>query len=210
VNYLATIVMLLTVAAEGQPANTSVEAQQANTTAPLHNWELDLFAGYGQLAWPALDTTNTRWSHGNVAIALSVAYRSPHFTHPFLDISYVPFIWSGQDVYVPNTNGSVRASSSSHALGIILGPGFDISWFRVRGGVGAYFVSTHTSVQDVNKNTTSTNLGYLLTASALVWQHNEFAVGIEARLVMLEAPGNGVFQTSWAAGLTGRWDFARH
>jgi len=209
-SFLAATIMLLSVAAADPPAATAAQEQEAGATAPLHNWELDLFAGYGQLAWPALDTTNTRWSHGNVAIALSVAYRSPHFTHPFVDISYVPFISSGQDVYVPNTNGSVRASSGSHALGVILGPGFDISWFRVRGGVGLYFVSTHTSVQDVNTTTTSTNIGYLLTATALVWQHDQFAAGIEARLVMLQAPGNGVFQTSWAAGLTGRWDFARH
>jgi len=210
VSFLASAIILLTAAEAGSPGDAPVQEQEAVAKAALYNWELDLFAGYGQLAWPALDTTNTHWSNGNVALALSVAYRSPHFTHPFVDISYVPFISSGYDVYVPNTNGSIYARSSSHALGIIFGPGFDISWFRVRGGVGLYFVSTHTSVQDVNTNTTSTNIGYLLTASALVWQHDQFAVGIEARLVMLQAPGNGIFQTSWAAGLTGRWDFARH
>jgi hypothetical protein len=197
--------MLLSAAAPASPA-AAVQAQEV----PLHNWELDLFAGYGQLAWPALDTTNTRWSNGNVALALSVAYRSPHFTHPFVDIAYVPFISSGQDIYVPNTNGSLYSRSSSHALGVTLGPGFDISWFRLRGGVGAYFVSTSTTVQDVSKSTTSAQIGYLLTASALVWQRDQFAVGIEARLVTLHSPGNGVFQTSWAAGLTGRWDFARN
>jgi hypothetical protein len=202
--------MLLTAAAAGAPAETSVQEQQAGASAPLHNWELDLFAGYGQLLWPALDSTNTRWSHGNVAIALSVAYRSPHFTHPFVDVSYVPFISSGQDVYLPNTNGSVSAVSSSHALGIIFGPGFDISWFRLRGGVGAYFVSTHTTVQDVSKSTTSGQIGYLVTASALVWQRDQFAAGVEGRFVTLQAPGNGTFQTSWSVGLTGRWDFARH
>src|SRR5262249_32730145 len=136
VSCLATAIILLTTGAADSPGDTPV--QEAAAKAPLHNWELDLFAGYGQLAWPALDTTNTRWSNGNVAFAVSVAYRSPHFTHPFVDVSYVPFIWSGQDVYVPNTNGSVYSKSSSHALGIILGPGFDISWFRVRGGVGLY------------------------------------------------------------------------
>jgi hypothetical protein len=206
---LASAIILLTAAA-GSPGDTPVQEQEAVAKAALYNWELDLFAGYGQLAWPALDTTNTHWSNGNVALALSVAYRSPHFTHPFVDISYVPFISSGYDVYVPNTNGSVYARSSSHALGIIFGPGFDISWFRVRGGVGLYAVTTSTTVQDVNKSTTSANIGYLVTASALVWQRDQFAVGIEGRFMMLQSPGNGVFQSSWAAGLTGRWDFARH
>jgi len=209
VSCLATI-MLLAAAAAGSPGDTAVQEQEAAAKSPLHNWELDLFAGYGQLAWPALDSTNTRWSNGNVAFAVGVAYRSPHFTHPFVDISYVPFIWSGQDVYVPNTNGSVYAKSSSHALGIIFGPGFDIAWFRVRGGVGLYAVSTSTTVQDVNKSTTSANIGYLVTASALVWQRDQFAAGIEGRFMTLQAPGNGTFQSSWAAGLTGRWDFARH
>jgi len=210
VSCLATAIILLTAGAAGSPGDSPVQEQQASAKAPLHNWELDLFAGYGQLAWPALDTTNTRWSNGNVALALSVAYRSPHFTHPFVDIAYVPFIWSGQDVYVPTTNGSVYAKSSSHALGIIFGPGFDIWWFRVRGGVGAYFVSTSTTVQDVNKSTTSGQIGYLVTASALLWQRDQFAAGIEGRFMTLQAPGNGTFQTSWAVGLTGRWDFARH
>jgi hypothetical protein len=200
VSYLASAVILLCAAAADPPADTRVQ----------YNWELDLFAGYGQLAWPALDTTNARWSNGDVALALSVAYRSPHFTHPFMDISYVPFVSSGQDVYVPSTNGSVYSKSSSHALGIIFGPGFDISWFRLRGGVGAYFVSTSTTVQDVTNSTTSAQIGYLVTASALVWQRDQFAVGIEGRFNTLQFPGRGSFQTSWAAGLTGRWDFARH
>ena len=206
---LASALMLLTAAA-GSPGDTPVQEREASAKAPLYNWELDLFAGYGQLAWPALDTTNTHWSNGNVALALSVAYRSPHFTHPFVDISYVPFISSGYDVYVPNTNGVVYARSSSHALGFIFGPGFDIAWFRVRGGIGLYAVSTSTTVQDVNKTTTSANIGYLVTASALVWQRDQFAVGIEGRFMMLQVPGNGTSQSSWAVGLTGRWDFARH
>ena len=206
---LASAIILLTAAA-GSPGDTPVQEQEAVAKAALYNWELDLFAGYGQLAWPALDTTNTHWSNGNVALALSVAYRSPHFTHPFVDISYVPFISSGYDVYVPNTNGSIYARSSSHALGIIFGPGFDIAWFRVRGGVGLYAVSTNTTVQDVSKSTTSANIGYLVTATALLWQRDQFAAGIEGRFMTLQAPGNGTFQTSWAVGLTGRWDFARH
>ena len=209
-SFLASAIILLTAAEAGSPGDAPVQEQEAVAKAALYNWELDLFAGYGQLAWPALDTTNTHWSNGNVALALSVAYRSPHFTHPFVDISYVPFISSGYDVYVPNTNGSVYARSSSHALGIIFGPGFDISWFRVRGGVGLYAVTTSTTVQDVNKSTTSANIGYLVTASALVWQRDQFAAGIEGRFMTLQAPGNGTFQTSWAVGLTGRWDFARH
>ena len=209
-SFLASAIILLTAAEAGSPGDAPVQEQEAVAKAALYNWELDLFAGYGQLAWPALDTTNTHWSNGNVALALSVAYRSPHFTHPFVDISYVPFISSGYDVYVPNTNGSIYARSSSHALGIIFGPGFDIAWFRVRGGVGLYAVSTNTTVQDVSKSTTSANIGYLVTATALLWQRDQFAAGIEGRFMTLQAPGNGTFQTSWAVGLTGRWDFARH
>jgi hypothetical protein len=44
----------------------------------------------------------------------------------------------------------------------------------------------------------------------MVWRPEPFALGVEARLAMLQAPTAGIYQLSWVAGLTGRWDFARH
>src|SRR5262249_14715623 len=48
VSCLATAIILLTTGAADSPGDTPV--QEAAAKAPLHNWELDLFAGYGQLA----------------------------------------------------------------------------------------------------------------------------------------------------------------
>ncbi len=199
--------VLLVLAAPAAPEAPSPEPAPAPA---LHRWELDLFAGYGQLAWPGLDSATLRWSNGGAAFALTAAYRGPHFTHPFLDLAYVPFVSSGQDVYLLDTGGSTYTTASSHAWALTVGPGFDVSWFRLRAGVGLFFVSTSTTAQGASSSSTSPHLGYVLAATALVWTRDPFAAGLEARLFALNAPGQGIYQTSWAAGLSGRWDFARH
>jgi hypothetical protein len=210
------------VPAEPAPASAALAANSAAPgpadpkpepkakAAPRHFWELDLFAGYGQIGYPAVDTSSTTWWNGGPGFALSVAYRGPHFTHPFLDISYVPIISSGRHAYDPRTGGTLYASNSSSALGLIIGPGFDISWFRIRAGLGLYSVSVKTTVDGVENKASQTSLGFLVSAAGMVWRPEPFALGVEARLAMLQAPTAGIYQLSWVAGLTGRWDFARH
>lgn len=192
------------------PARAEEAAPGPAATAegkPVRAWELDGFAGYGQLAFPTLDTQAT-WSNGGPGFALTVAYRGPHFTHPFFDVSYVPIISSGQNFYLPGSNGSAFASNSSYALGFVVGPGWDIDWFRFRVGVGLYDVVVESAVLGQTNTSSALSLGFLVSAAVLVWRPEPiFALGIEARLAALQAPTNGIYQTSWAIGLTGSWDF---
>jgi hypothetical protein len=187
------------------------EAAGPSRVEPREVWELDCFLGYGQLAFPSPDPTLSS-SIGGPGFAVTVAYRGPHFTHPFLDLSYVPILSSSGQVNVFAPGGStstVTADSSSYALGLILGPGWDIDWFRFRAGLGFYDVVVHTTVNGVTNSPSSIQFGFLATASAMVWRPEPFAVGLEARLVALQLPATGISQSMWQLGVTGRWDFIR-
>ena len=193
-------------------ACSAARAEEAKPAAEqvAQAWELDAFLGYGQLAWPSMDTSTQTWSNGGPGFALTVAYRSPHFTHPFLDVSYVPIISSGRSVYLPGVPGQTAfASNSSWAVGFIVGPGWDIDWFRLRAGIGFYSVNVETTVQGQTNSSSKLNLGFLAAAGVLLWKPEPFALGVEARVAALEAPTNGIYQASWVVGLTGRWDFSR-
>ncbi len=199
-----------------EPASSALPAGTAEAEVPSHVeprevWELDCFLGYGQLAFPSPDPTLTS-SIGGPGFAVTVAYRGPHFTHPFLDLSYVPILSSSQQVNVFAPGGStstVTANNSSYAFGLILGPGWDIDWFRIRAGLGLYDVVVHTSVNGATNSPSSVQLGFLATASAMVWRPEPFALGVEARLVALQVPTAGLSQSMWEIGVTGRWDFIR-
>lgn len=190
--------------ADGPPAAAEEKVHTA--------WEMDLFAGYGQLAFPTQDMVNVAWSNGGPAFALSFAYRGAHFTHPFVDISYIPILSSAKyvNVYVPGGASTIYATNSSYALGLAIGPGWDIDWFRVRVGVGLYNVSVKTDVSAQPNTVSQVGLGFLASLSAMAWRPDPFALGVEARLVALTFPTNGIYQSMWSAGLTGRWDFVRN
>jgi len=200
------------VAASVARADAEAAPAAGGEEKPLHTWEADLFAGYGQLAWPPQDTTSVGWSNGGPAFALTFAYRGPHFTHPFFDISYVPILSSGSSVNVLTLGGSqtVYASNSTWAWGFVLGPGWDIDWFRFRVGVGLYDVVVQTNVAGVTSTLSQFTVGFLGTASALVWNPDPFALGVEGRVVAFQYPFTGIYQSMWEVGLTGRWDFIHH
>jgi hypothetical protein len=187
----------------------------ATTTAhadPRSAWEADLFAGYGQLAFPGVDTTNVSWSNGGPAAALSAAFRGPHFTHPFVDLSYIPILSSGRDVSTTTQGGAVESAfvrSSSWAWGLALGPGWDVDWLRIRVGVGLYDIFVKTELDGRSDTATQLSLGFLAGLGAMVWRAEPFAVGIEARLVAHQHPIAGIYQSMWSIGVSGRWDFSR-
>jgi hypothetical protein len=188
------------------------EGPAAATEEKVHTaWEMDLFAGYGQLAFPAQDTVNVAWSNGGPAFALSFAYRGAHFTHPFVDISYIPILTSAKyvNVYVPGGPSTIYATNSSYAFGLAIGAGWDVDWFRARVGVGLYDMVVKTDVLSQPNTVSQVGIGFLASLSAMVWRPDPFAVGVEARLVALSAPTNGIYQAMWSVGLTGRWDFVR-
>jgi len=189
---------------------------RAESPAPAEKahyaWEVDLYGGYGQLAFPAIDTSNLAWYNGGPSFALTFAYRGEHFTHPFVDISYVPILSSGAYVNVATSAGvqTVFASNSSYALGLVLGPGWDIDWFRVRVGVGLYDLVVKTNVSGTPATVSQLSVGFMASLSAFVWRPEPFALGVEGRMVALNFPTSGIYQSMWSVGLTGRWDFVRH
>jgi opacity protein-like surface antigen len=203
---VAAALALATVAHAADP----VPAAPAPAAVQPYAWELDAFVGYGQLAFPWPDTSSMTWWNGGAGFAVSIAYRGPHFTHPFFDISYVPVLFSGRNAYDPATNTTTFASNSLTALGFIIGPGWDIDWFRLRVGIGVYDVMVKSTVNGSTDKANVLGLGFLASAAAMVWRPEPFGLGIEARLVALQAPFNGIYQTTWQIGLSGRWDFAHH
>jgi len=205
--------LALAVSTVARAAEPSANPPQAAAEKVLPwAWELDAYAGYGQLAWPALQTANLAWSNGGPAFALTVAYRGDHFTHPFIDVAYVPIISSGQLVNVAQPGTGVQtvfSSNSSYAVGLSAGPGFDFDWFRIRLGLGLYDVVVNTNVTGTSNTVTQLAIGFMTTVSALVWRPDPFALGVEARIIGLNQPMTGIYQCMWSVGLTGRWDFAR-
>lgn len=197
-----------TALAQATPAPKAPPAAEASEPTA---WELDAYVGYGQLAWPMPDTSTLAWGNGGPAFALTVAYRGAHFTHPFFDISYVPIYSSAQYV---NTIGSssittVYATNSAAALGFVIGAGWDVDWFRFRVGLGLYDQIVKTNVSGTTNTVNQLGIGFMAAASAYVWRPDPFALGVEARLVGLNFPMTGIYQSMWSVGLTGRWDFAR-
>jgi hypothetical protein len=209
---LVTLILVVSGAARAaEPAaSTTVPEPQARWA-----WELDAYAGYGQLAWPSYTQPTVTWSNGGPAFAVTVAYRGEHFTHPFFDIAYVPILSSGQ--YVNTLQGgtgfggqTVYSTNSSYALGFMIGPGFDpFDWLRLRVGFGLYDVIVTTNVDGAPNTVNQFTIGFLVGASVLVWRPEPFALGVEARLTAFNFPLSGIYQTNWSVGLTGRWDFAR-
>jgi hypothetical protein len=201
---------------EAKPAETKppteTEAKAVEPETP-HAWELDLFVGYGQVAYPGTDFADVAWSNGGPGVAVDIAYRGPHFTHPFFELSYVPVLASGRDVnvYDPSASnpaiGTVYAKNYATAVGFLIGPGFDVDWFRARLGIGFYDYEVKTYLGDSSSSISQVTLGFLASVAAFVWRPEPFALGVEARLVALQSPLNGVYQTMWELGLTGRWDF---
>jgi len=207
VRHLVLAVALLVSSAARADAPPAAADEKVHTA-----WEMNLFAGYGQLAFPTQDMVNVAWSNGGPAFALGFAYRGAHFTHPFVDISYIPILASAKyvNVYVPGGVSTIYATNSSYALGLAIGPGWDIDWFRVRVGVGLYDVVVKTDVSGQPNTVSQVGIGFLASLSAMVWRPDPFALGVEARLVALTFPTNGIYQSMWSVGLTGRWDFVRN
>jgi hypothetical protein len=190
---------------------TASMARPARASAP-HRWELDAGLGYGQILYPAIDTAAVTSTMGGPGFAATVAYRGPHFTHPFVDLAYVPILSSRKQVDVSAPDGSIRtvaADSSSYALGLVIGPGWDVDWFRLRVGVGVYDVVVSTTVDGATNSASTLELGFLASTTALVWRPDPFALGFEARLVALQTPTMGITQTMGELGVTARWDFVR-
>ena len=111
--------------------------------------------------------------------------------------------------YVPLTNGTATASNSSSALGLAIGPGWDIDWFRVRAGVGLYSVSVKSTVDGVTNSTSSRPSASWARSPPRSGAPSRSRLGVEVRMVGLQSPLNGIYQALWQLGITGRWDFVR-
>jgi hypothetical protein len=90
-----------------------------------------------------------------------------------------------------------------------LAPAGDVDWFRLRVGVGVYDVFVSTTVDGATNSASTLELGFLASATALVWRPDPFAFGFETRLMALQTPTLGITQTMGELGVTARWDFVR-
>jgi hypothetical protein len=211
VRYLA-FILALTVSSIVSAEETLEPSSEAPEPSRPYAWEFDVYGAYGRLAYPGVETASTVSSYGGPSFAATVAYRGPHFTHPFFDVSYIPILSAKRGVNVFEQGTGVQtltADSSAHALGFVIGGGWEFYRMRARVGFGLYDQIISTRVTGGSDSITQLGLGFLGSLSVLVVQAEPFALGIEGRLVALQAPFNGIYQLMWSAGITGRWDFAR-
>jgi hypothetical protein len=54
------------------------------------------------------------------------------------------------------------------------------------------------------------SIGFMGAVAAHVWRPEPFGLGVEFRMVALQSPTNGIYQSLWQLGVTGRWDFVRN
>jgi hypothetical protein len=170
-------------------------------------FEVDGFAGYGGRLYPGQDPAGaTSSALGGPSFALSVAYRSPHFTHPFIDLWFLPVHANGHVVDLgPSHGGVVQVDGSIHTLALSMGPGFDVWRARLRAGFAFYNLSVKTTLQGASASSASWHFGYFLSAAGMLLQSKGFQLGLEVRYAPIRTAGVGVL----AVGFTGSWDFVR-
>jgi hypothetical protein len=64
-------------------------------------------------------------------------------------------------------------------------------------------------VDGVSNSTSATSIGFMGALGAQFWRPEPFGLGMEFRMVALQSPTSGIYQSLWQLGITGRWDFAR-
>jgi hypothetical protein len=169
-------------------------------------YELDAFLGWGGRIYPGQDPAEASSDSGGISFALSVAYRSAHFVHPFLDVWFLPVYSNGRNVDLgPEYGGVAHVDGSMTALALSFGPGFDVWRARLRAGFAFYNLGVTTEVLGDSSSSSSWHFGYFLAASGMVWRNKLFQVGLELRFAPVRTAAMGTL----AAGITGSWDFAR-
>jgi hypothetical protein len=169
-------------------------------------FELDAFAGWGGRLYPAQDPAEASSASGGVSFALSAAYRSSHFVHPFLDVWFLPVHSNGRNVDLgPEYGGVAHVDGSMTSLAISTGPGFDVWRTRLRAGFAFYNLGVTTEVRGESASSSSWHFGYFLSASGMVYRDKLFQVGLELRFAPVRTAPMGTL----AVGITGSWDFAR-
>ena len=187
-----------------KPAETQ-EPEPAEERA-TKAYELDAFLGWGGRIYPGHDPAEASSDSGGVSFALSAAYRSAHFVHPFLDVWFLPVYSNGRNVDLgPEYGGAAHVEGSMTALAISAGPGFDVWRARLRAGFALYNLGITTEVRGDSSSSSSWHFGYFLAASGMVWRNKLFQVGLELRFAPVRTAPIGTL----AAGITGSWDFAR-
>jgi hypothetical protein len=168
-------------------------------------YELDAFAGWGGRLYPGHDPAEASSDSGGVSFALSLAYRSAHFVHPFLDVWFLPVYSNGRNVDLGSDGGVAHVDGSMTSMAISFGPGFEVWRARLRAGFAFYNVGVTTEVLGDSASSSSWHFGYFLAASGMVWRNKLFQVGLELRFAPVRTAPMGTL----AAGITGSWDFAR-
>lgn len=133
--------------------------------------------------------------------ALGFVYRPDYFLSPFLDFAY--YSLTDTTDRVATSAGEVTAKNSLSMWA--LSPGVLIDFWRLRARLAVSFenLMADADVAGVKASSSRLSLGYLFGLGGTVVRWDDFALGLESRVVL--NPISDVIVVT--AGATGSWDF---
>lgn len=133
--------------------------------------------------------------------AVSLVYRPDYFLSPFLDFAY--YSLTDTTDRVSTASGEVTAKNSLSMWG--LSPGVVIDFWRLRARLAVSFenLMADANVEGVKASSSRLSLGYLFGLGGTVYRWDDFALGLESRVVL--NPISDVVVVT--VGATGSWDF---
>lgn len=180
------------------------ESTQFTSSATRHHLELGgsalLSFIQGELAYPEYAISDRTVGGG---LALNIAYRSPYFLFPFLDVSY---LWlSDNRQQVPGVDGAspTIVDNSMNGLFAYVGPATALGPVRLQLGFGAKILFRHTTVSGPSSSTSNpvdASLSALLSAGFDLVRMKNFSAAIEGRAYIVPSFSGSIF----AMGMTGR------
>jgi hypothetical protein len=132
---------------------------------------------------------------------VSLVYRPDYFLSPFVDFAY--YSLTDTTDRVSTAAGEVTAENSLSMWA--LSPGLVIDFWRLRARLGVSFenLMADAEVEGVNASSSRLSLGYLFGLGGTVYRWDDFALGLESRVVL--NPISDVVVVT--IGATGSWDF---
>jgi hypothetical protein len=186
-----------------QEGTASAEAPASESSRAPSAVELSASLGptvvFGEPANPAYTQ-----SYGRVGVlaSLAVAYRSPYFLDPLLEVGYA-FLASGESLLPDGPWGAGGIVEQSLATWLI-SPGVSTEIWRIRArlGIGLAVVSQSNTFQGVDSSTTQLPIASQLVIGFKALDNHLIRLDAEARAVVAEGAGINFV----SLGLTGRFD----
>jgi len=195
-------VLSLPARAAAQEATAPVEESRAPSA-----WELSASLGptivFGEPANPAYTQSFNRVG---VLASLALAYRSPYFLDPLLEVSYAALA-DGKSV-LPDGEWGAGGTMEQHMATWIISPGVSTEFwrFRVRLGIGIAVMEQSYTFQGEESSSSQTPITSQLVLGFKALDNNLIRLDAEARAVLV--PGTDTNFLSF--GLTGRFDIVSY